>query len=223
MRSAFFGILALCAVGCTNETTPSGGQTPAPPATSKPVDEKPASLPTWPEDNGCSAASAPAGSIYAISAKRLIENDEFPLCRFEGNVLLVVNGASHCGYTPHYGPLQKELYAKYRAQGFYVLAFPSDTFNQEEATAAGVSKACIDEYGIRFPMFAIGNVNPPNEQPVYTWLKGQPGMSAAIPWNFEKFLISKTGQVVKRFAHTTDPDPATDPQIRDAIVAELAK
>lgn len=81
--------------------------------------------------------------------------------------------ASHCGYTPQYTPLQA-LYEKYNAQKFYVLGFPSDSFNQESEDEKEISKFCTDTYKITFPMFAIGDVNGPGEQPVYTWLKSQP-------------------------------------------------
>lgn len=154
--------------------------------------------------------------------KRLFQQDEFPLCAFKGRVLLMFNGASYCGYTYQYGPLQK-LYAKYKSQGLSVLGFPSNSFNQEGDTAAEISEACLSQYEVKFPVFAIGSVKGADIQPVFAWLTSQPGATGEIPWNFEKFLVSREGRVVKRFAYTIDPDPAKDPQIEEAIQAELAK
>jgi glutathione peroxidase len=142
-----------------------------------------------------------------------------PLCKFAGSVLMIVNVASNCGYTPQYAPLQA-LYDKYRAQGFYVLGFPSKSFNQELATGADVTAFCTSTYHITFPMFEIGDVNGAAQQPVYTWLKGQPGYEADIPWNFEKWIIDRHGKVAKRINYSTSPDDAA---VVTAIEAELAK
>lgn len=101
-----------------------------------------------------------------------------------------------------------------------MLGFPSDSFNQEDESEQEITKLCTDKYKITFPMFALGDVNGPNQQPVYTWLKSQPDQSKDISWNFEKFLITRDGKVASRFAHTTTPD---DPSVTSAIEAELAK
>lgn len=218
-------MLFLFSIACTSETTQPTSQNgggaplapPPPPATSTPVDPAPSVVPDWPTGTSCTGGP---GELYALSATRLFENDSYPLCAFKGKVLLIVNGASSCGYTPQYEPLQKTLYAKYKPQGFYVLAFPSKSFNQEYDTAAEISANCTSKYGITFPMFAVANVNAPNEQPVYTWLKSQPGATGDIPWNFEKFLVSREGKVVKRINYATSPDA---PEVIAAIEAELAK
>ena len=169
-----------------------------------------------PNGEACTGA---AGELYALKARVLGATEEIPLCRFKGAVLLVVNVASHCGYTPQYAPLQT-LFDQYKGQKFYVLGFPSNSFNQESADEKEISTFCTNQYKITFPMFAIGDVNGASQQPVYTWLKSQPGQSADISWNFEKFLVSRTGQVVERIAHTTEPN---DPTVTSAIEAELAK
>lgn len=207
-------------------TQPSGGAPPnnggeaAPPPsrTGTPVDPGPE--PDWPANTSCAAQP---GELYAIKPTRLFENDEFPLCAFKGRVLFIVNGASFCGYTYQYGPLQQKIYARYKSQGLSVLAFPSKSFNQE-GTTDEISTNCVNQYGIKFPLFAVANVNPPNEQPVYTWLKAQPvragDPTGAIEWNFAKFIVGKTGTVVARFAHTVEPDA---PQVISVIEAELAK
>jgi len=194
----------------------SGGGGYAPPPKGGP-DNPPVVDPT--DDPNAAPCSGKAGELYALSARPLSATADIPLCRFDGKVLLVVNVASHCGSTPQYAPLQA-IYDKYRAQGFYVLGFPSKTFNQEFSDDKDVSAFCTSEYKITFPMFSIANVNAPAEQPVYTWLKGQPGYAEDVAWNFEKFLVSRHGKVVKRILTGTTPD---DPEVTGAIEAELAK
>ncbi|HEY8074638.1 MAG TPA: glutathione peroxidase, partial [Labilithrix sp.] len=93
-------------------------------------------------------------------------------------------------------------------------------FNQEDADASTVSAFCTAQYGITFPMFAIANVNAPDQQPLYTWLKAQPDMSADVQWNFEKFLVGRDGKVAGRFLTAVYPD---DPMVTGAIETELAK
>ncbi len=165
-------------------------------------------------------SSAKPGSLDAISVTTLTSEITVPMCIYKGKVLLVVNTASMCGYTPQYTPLQA-IYAKYASQGFLVLGFPSQSFNQEYASGMDVSSFCTMTYGITFPMFKIGNVNAPDEQPLYTWLKAQPVSGTAdVGWNFEKFLIGKKGDVVQRILTAVVPD---DPSVTSAIEAELAK
>ena len=165
-------------------------------------------------------ASANAGSLDAISVTTLTSEVTVPMCIYKGKVLLVVNTASMCGYTPQYTPLQA-IYAKYASMGFLVLGFPSQSFNQEYSSGTDVSSFCTTNYGITFPMFKIANVNAPDEQPLYTWLKAQPASGMAdVGWNFEKFLVNKKGEVVQRFLTGVAPD---DPSVTDAISAELAK
>jgi glutathione peroxidase len=223
MRALGTVLVTSFVVACTSEAVapPAGGSaneraSSAPPKQA-PAEDPPVTDPVL-DPNG-EACTGQAGELYALSARALGATEEIPLCRFEGSVLLVVNVASHCGYTPQYTPLQA-VYEKYKAQGFYVLGFPSDSFNQESDDEKEISKFCTDTYKITFPMFAIGDVNGPGEQPVYTWLKSQPDQSKDIAWNFEKFLITRTGKVAARFAHTTTPD---DPSVTAAIEAELAK
>lgn len=232
-----FGVTLLLA--CSDESTPATTQPPGdtnPPTTSPGTaggggggGEKPKGTET-PDTNTPEApvtCSGAPGTFYALSAKRLGHEEE-KLCRYEGTVVLVVNGASACGYTPQYKPLQA-MYAKYtETQGkkFVVLAFPSDSFNQEKDTDKQVSEFCTDEYGITFPLFSIGPViddatKKETAQPVYKWLASQPGMSSPVAWNFEKFLIGKDGKVVKRWASATSPEAGGEIDL--AVAAELAK
>jgi glutathione peroxidase len=226
----FLGAVLLGATACTSsgETlapspAPGTDQTPPPSATGKP---KGPATPDEPAPAPASCSGAP-GELYELSVTKLAETDALKLCTLKGSVVLIVNGASHCGQTYQYGPLQA-LYAKYKDQKFEVLAFPSKSFNQEKDTDKDVSTFCTDEYKITFPLFTIAPVvddaaKGETAQPVYQWLKKQPGMEAPVPWNFEKFLVSRDGKAVKRFAYTMNPDPATDPTIENAIKAELAK
>lgn len=203
----------------------SGGTTPAPktPPKGDPADPAPVD-PT--NDPSLAACTGTAGKLDALTAKKLTVGDDVALCRFDGNVLMIVNVASHCGNTPQYAPLQA-LYDKYRAQGFYILGFPSPQFGSQEFTnEADVTAFCTNEYHITFPMFAIGDVNGANMQPVYKWIHAQPGGPAPdgyardVQWNFEKYLVNRHGTIVQRIENGTSPD---DPAVVAAIEGELAK
>jgi glutathione peroxidase len=145
--------------------------------------------------------------LYGFSAN-LIDGQPISLSYFRGRVLLVVNTASHCGFTPQYAAME-ELYNLYSSRGFEVLAFPSNQFGkQEPGTAAEIAEFCNRNYKVNFPLFAKVDVNGPEAHPLYQWLKEQKrgflGMSR-IPWNFTKFLIDRKGEVVSRHAPSTDP------------------
>jgi glutathione peroxidase len=217
-------IALLCACSSDHPSDPGGGGS-APSdgsKTSSPAKPPPADDPPSPDPSdgpNVGPCTGQPGELYALSVRKLSATDEVPLCRFKGQVLLIVNVASQCGYTPQYKPLQG-LFMTYASRGFYVLGFPSKSFAQEFSDEKDVSAFCTTEYNITFPMFAIGNVNPPDEQPVYTWLKSQPGQSADVAWNFEKFLVSRQGKVVGRFLSAVEPDA---PELTAAIEAELAK
>ncbi len=222
------GALALACQGTSEgSSTPSGGG--AQPATTDTAPTPRKVPPTGPAETPPPAdpltdldagdCTLEPSTFYGFTLQTLTYKDSVPTCRFKGKVLLVVNVASQCGYTPQYTPLEA-LYQKYKAQGFYVLGFPSDSFSQELGTEKEISAFCTNEYKITFPMFSLANVNPPNEQPLYTWLKAQPGYTAAIPWNFEKWIVSRSGKIAKRINYTTSPDDAS---VRSAIESELAK
>ena len=142
---------------------------------------------------------------------------------YAGKVVLIVNTASQCGATPQYKPLQK-LHEKYADQGFVVLGFPCNQFGaQEPGSATEIQEFCTQNYGVTFPMFAKINVNGPDAAPLYQYLtskKTNPEFAGPIRWNFEKFLISRDGQIVGRFG--TRVDPANEEVVK-AIEAELAK
>jgi glutathione peroxidase len=126
-----------------------------------------------------------------------------------GKVLLIVNTASKCGFTPQYAELET-LYRDYKDRGFEVLAFPCNQFGaQEPGNAEEIAKFCSLNYDVSFPMFAKIDVNGSTADPLYDWLKREkPGLLGigAIKWNFTKFLINRDGQVVSRHAPTVRPD-----------------
>jgi glutathione peroxidase len=131
------------------------------------------------------------------------------LDRYKGRVLLVVNTASQCGFTPQYKGLEA-LQKKYHAKGFDVLGFPCNQFGaQEPGTEAEIATFCETSFGVSFPMFAKVDVNGDNATPLYRWLKKEkPGLlgSEAIKWNFTKFLVDRTGKVVARYAPNDTPE-----------------
>ncbi|MCS7056388.1 MAG: glutathione peroxidase [Thermoflexales bacterium] len=133
------------------------------------------------------------------------QNETRSLRDFAGNVLLIVNVASRCGYTPQYAGLEA-LYKKYRDRGFTVLAFPCNQFGgQEPGTIEQILDFCNTRYGVSFPVFNKIEVNGPNRAPLYAKL------TRAIPpetigWNFEKFLVGRDGRVLARFNSSTSPD-----------------
>jgi glutathione peroxidase len=146
-------------------------------------------------------------SVYAFSAKTLDGADK-SLSDFEGQVLLIVNVASKCGFTPQYEGLEA-LYRRYKDRGFSVLGFPCNQFGaQEPGDAAEIANFCSLTYGVDFPMFAKVEVNGPGAAPLYEYLKKEKtGLlgSEGIKWNFTKFLIGRDGEVVDRFAPTVKP------------------
>lgn len=139
---------------------------------------------------------------------RSLRGEPVELSRYAGQVALVVNTASKCGFTPQYAGLEA-LYRKYVDQGFVVLGFPCNQFgNQEPGDADTIEGSCLVNYGVSFPMFEKVEVKGPNAHPLFKWLSMQlPGLvGRQIKWNFTKFLIGRDGQPLRRFAPTTRPD-----------------
>jgi len=179
-------------------------------------------------------------SIYDIPVRK-ISGEDASLAEFKGKVLLVVNVASKCGLTPQYEGLEK-LYERFKGQGLVVTGFPANNFkSQEPGTDDEIQTFCTANYDVKFPMFSKINVVGPDKHPLYAALiAGQPKAIAVseipfaqklrgygietnpepeILWNFEKFVVSRSGDVVKRFAPDTAPDA---PELVAAIEAELA-
>jgi glutathione peroxidase len=162
-------------------------------------------------------ARTPA-SLYEVEATswdgRAVGLDEF-----RGQVLLIVNVASRCGFTPQYAGLEA-LYRKYRDRGFAVLAFPCNQFaGQEPGDDAAIHRFCVEQYAVTFPLFAKIDVNGAGAHPLYVFLKSEQGglMGVdAIKWNFTKFLVDRGGRVVARFGPTTTPE-AIEKQIAPLV------
>ena len=152
--------------------------------------------------------------IYDFKAKSLAGED-IPLKRFEGQVLLIVNTASACGFTPQYRGLEA-LYQTLHPRGFSVLGFPCNQFgNQEPGDAKQIEQFCSTNYAVTFPMFAKIDVNGDNAHPLYRYLKSEKSglLGSSIKWNFTKFLVDRSGQPVKRYGPSTKPE---------AIAADIA-
>src|SRR5436309_1639429 len=146
-------------------------------------------------------------TVYDFEAKQ-IDGHTVPLSKFAGQVVLIVNTASACGYTPQFGGLQ-ELHETYGRKGLVILGFPCNQFGgQDPATNPEIAQFCQLNYGVGFPMMAKIDVNGAKAEPLYQWLtKEAPGIlgTTAIKWNFTKFLVGKDGQVIKRFAPADEP------------------
>ena len=146
-------------------------------------------------------------SIYDFTASSLA-GEEVPLKRFEGQVLLIVNTASACGFTPQYKGLE-ELYEALSPRGFSVLGFPCNQFGaQEPGDATQIAQFCEREYAVTFPMFAKIDVNGASAHPLYDYLKREKSglLGSSIKWNFTKFLVNRAGKVVARHAPTVRPE-----------------
>jgi glutathione peroxidase len=137
-----------------------------------------------------------------------IAGEETPLSAYDGKVVLIVNTASKCGFTPQYEGLEG-LYERYADQGLVVLGFPCDQFaHQEPGDEDAIAQFCSLTYGVSFPMFAKVEVNGSGAHPLYQWLRSQQGgvLGDRIKWNFTKFLVGRDGQVIKRYAPATKPE-----------------
>ena len=182
-----------------------------------------------------------SASIYDIPVKK-ISGDDASLAEFKGHVLLVVNVASKCGLTKQYDGLEK-LYKQYKDKGLVVVGFPANDFKaQEPGTDAEIQSFCTANFGVEFPLFSKITVVGAEKNPLYAaliaaqpvatslsevpfgeFLKGHgivPNEAPEVLWNFEKFIVSRSGEVVGRFAPNTDPDA---PALIAALEAELAK
>ncbi|MFB5673934.1 glutathione peroxidase [Paenibacillus terreus] len=145
-------------------------------------------------------------TVYDFEVK-LPNGEKRSLKDYEGKVLIIVNTASKCGFTPQFKELQ-ELYAKYQAKGLEILGFPCDQFNNQEfSNIEETTQFCQLNYGVKFPVFAKIDVNGEQADPLFTFLREQKKgiLSSRIKWNFTKFLVDRHGQVVKRYAPTTTP------------------
>jgi glutathione peroxidase len=160
------------------------------------------------------AALAPDGAIAEETTKELLDlsarrlgGSEEPLSHYRGEVLLIVNTASECGYTPQYAGLQT-LYERYRDKKFQVLGFPSNDFGEQEpGDDRQIGAFCKSNYGVEFPMFTKVRVLGAEAHPVYAYLTSLPKpIGGPVEWNFQKYLVDRNGVVVARFESDTEPD-----------------
>jgi glutathione peroxidase len=160
------------------------------------------------------ASEAPAMSLYDLSAQTL-DGKPQALSAYKGKVVLVVNTASECGYTPQYAGLEK-LYQQTKEKGFVILGFPSNDFgSQEPGDSAQIAKFCETKYHVHFPMFEKVKVKGDGKSPIYVFLTGK---QTEPKWNFHKYLVGKDGQVIAAFPSRVEPD---SPELKQAIEAAL--
>ncbi|MBD2691338.1 glutathione peroxidase [Anabaena catenula] len=159
------------------------------------------------------------GIIYDISVKT-INGEDKQLNVYTGKVLLIVNVASYCGYTPQYAGLEK-LNQKYGAAGLEILGFPCNDFGaQEPGTNAEIAQFCTSKFGVSFELFDKVHAKGSQQHPLYAQLTNAVEPKGAVAWNFEKFIVSKQGEVVARFNSSVKPD---SPELIAIIERELAK
>jgi glutathione peroxidase len=166
-----------------------------------------------------SASLFAASSIYEFTLPS-IDGKPLPLANFKGKVVMVVNVASRCGFTPQYGALES-TYEKYKDQGFVILGFPANNFGSQEPGANQEIKTfCQTKYSVTFPMYAKVSVQGDDRTPLYSYLTTQANLALVgeIKWNFTKFLVDRDGNVVKRFEPDVTPD---SPEVIAAIETTL--
>jgi glutathione peroxidase len=164
------------------------------------------------------AAPAAVNSAYDIKMTA-IDGKPLPLAKYKGQVMMVVNTASFCGYTPQYEALQK-VHETYKAKGFTVLGVPSGDFKgQEYGSNKEIAQFCESKFGIRFPMAEKASVIGPNAAPFYRWAQSELGTENVPKWNFHKYLVGRDGKLIAAFPSKVKPD---DPQVIAAIEKALA-
>jgi glutathione peroxidase len=163
-----------------------------------------------------------ASSVHEFTLNAL-NGTPTPLANFKGKVMLVVNVASQCGYTPQYEGLQA-LYAKYKDQGFVIAGFPANNFGgQEPGTNEEIGAFCKSKYGVTFPMFSKISVKGGDKAPLYQFLtdkSANPKTGGEIQWNFTKFLVDRNGRVIQRFEPAVEPESG---ELVSAVEAALKK
>lgn len=152
------------------------------------------------------ASNAPTDSAYDYSFHSLHGNDPLPLAAYKDKVVLIVNTASNCGFTPQYQKLEK-LYEHYKARGLIVIGVPSNDFGkQEPGNSQDIANFCEINYGVTFPMTSKEIVSGEQAHPFYRWAKKKLGFGSAPKWNFHKYLINRNGEIINYFYSTTAPD-----------------
>jgi glutathione peroxidase len=148
------------------------------------------------------APAAACPTLLNQSLPRLQDDKPQNLCQYSGKVLLVVNTASYCGFTPQYEGLEA-LHAKYAARGLVVMGFPSNDFNQESGDSKKIAELCFNTYGVKFPMFASSPVRGKDANPLFAQLAQATGKQPS--WNFNKYLVGRDGKPIAHYGSTTSP------------------
>lgn len=163
-----------------------------------------------------SNSNSSEGSFYDFNIKS-ITGEEIKLSDYKDKVVLLVNTASQCGFTPQYSGLQK-IYDRYKNDNFIVLGVPSDDFNQELSNESDVKKFCEIRYGVNFPLTSIQKIKGDNAHPLYKWIASNVSVIAQPRWNFHKYLISKDGQILNWYSSMTSPtSDGLTKQIEEAL------
>jgi glutathione peroxidase len=159
-------------------------------------------------------------TVYGFSFKTLMDHEVVSLSEFKGKVILIVNTASHCGFTGQYEGLEK-LYAAYKDKGLVIIGVPSNDFGkQEPGTESQIADFCKINYGVTFPMMSKEAVSGNNAHPFYRWARKQLGFGTAPKWNFHKYLINRRGELVDYFNSTTTPESQSIKQGIDKALAD---
>ena len=157
-----------------------------------------------------------ASNVYGFEFQNLDEDGKIKLSDYKGKVLMIVNTASECGFTPQYAKLQ-DLYKKYKDKGLVIIGVPSNDFgNQEPGTGKDIAKFCEINYGVTFPLTSKYVVSGGNAHPFYTWAADKLGFGTAPKWNFHKYIINRQGELVDYFNSNTAPD-------EDKVITEIEK
>jgi glutathione peroxidase len=192
-------VIALAAALCS--AAPVFAATPAAPA---------------PVQVAAAPAAASCAPLLQYTFPRLQDEKPQPLCQYSGRVLLVVNTASFCGFTPQYEGLEA-LYARYRERGLVVLGFPSNDFAQETGSNKDIADFCENTFGVKFPMFGKSSVKGAAANPLFRELAAETGK--APTWNFHKYLIGRDGKVIAHYGSMTRPD---DPALLKTLEQQLS-
>ena len=156
--------------------------------------------------------AAQTGSVYDFTLND-IDGNPVSLSQFQGKVLLLVNTASFCGNTPQYEGLQS-IYERYKSKGFEILAFPANNFGQQEpGTNDEIKTFCYTKYSLTFPLFGKISVKGEDKHPLYRYLTERSPLPGEVEWNFQKYLVDRTGNVIARYHHRTKP--LSDEVVRD--------
>lgn len=219
LKTQFMGACAALALAACSPAAPPAADV-SPTVEQERAEAVAASVAAYQErfDAAAPVSAAPANTAYQYEFEGL-STARVPMTAFEGDVVLVVNTASKCGFTPQYEGLQ-QIYTEYHDQGFEVVGVPANNFNgQEPGTAEEIREFCALNFGVTFPMAGKTDVIGEQRHPFYGWAETQLGEAAIPRWNFHKLLIGRDGRLIAAFPSTAEP---TSDEIRSAVTTALA-